>query len=147
MRFSTTIAMAAMANGAFGALVDVVVAAVGAAADDTGALNKAVLAFNGDIDPVVNAAAKLITDVTNGKKNVDATPGPPLDEDGVFAVVGVITPLNQNSQDLVASLKARKPDVEKGGYCELVQKQSQTIYTVSTALINTVTDPSYRHLC
>lgn len=140
MKFTTSITLFSVISGAFGlvierdlATVKKVTADVQAGIDDLGAAAKA---FNGDIQPIAEAAAKLITTIKSGTTTVAASSN--LSVGDALALVDGTKNLQAHSQALVDQFKARKGDIQKAKQCEVTKATITEINTDSQALIKAI---------
>ncbi|KAK3186912.1 hypothetical protein K4F52_004356 [Lecanicillium sp. MT-2017a] len=102
----------------------------------TDALDAAVNAYNGNVQPVSDAADDLVDTVDSG--NTQLVGQPQLSLSDTLVLNQDVTAFKSHARTLVDDLKAKRPQVITDGHCGLVRDKITEINSSSDTLINTL---------
>lgn len=117
-------------------------AAVTAAIDSVGKnlaqLDQGVKNFNSDMVPLAQSSDQLVAALQDGKTRLDASE--PMTVTGAMTLAQPGQNVQAQAQALVTDLKARKPDIEKAGGCDIAREKVGAINANSQALLDSVVE-------
>lgn len=134
MKVSVVIVLAATSTYAQLSRIQSVLNSVQGAIDS---LDSAVKEFNGDIVAVNSKGDALVSAITAGKTNLDASTDLALTD--ALGLPGPVQALTRQAQTLADDFRAKRSDIEKAGACNTVRSKLGDINTSSQALVNSVT--------
>ncbi|KAM4061153.1 hydrophobic surface binding protein A domain-containing protein [Hirsutella rhossiliensis] len=148
MKFSA-VTVACLATGAYSRFAEpptrvlardvaTITGAVNAVGQGIEKLGSAVKGFSGDAKPVQDSADKLISSLKDSESKVKGSDKLTLTD--ALGLQDPVKALQSKSETLVSDLKSRKPQIEKGGFCDLVREKVGSINSGSLALIKAVVD-------
>lgn len=139
MKFSTPLVVLATITGAYSLVIGrdtPVKKVINDVTDSLKALDTAANSFDGDIQPVVDAADGVINTINNGQQVADGAP--PIGLGDAATLLDPVKALDAQAKTLFNDVKGRVPDVEKAKQCDVTREKLSTVNSTGTKLIDTI---------
>ncbi|KAF5122580.1 hypothetical protein E5D57_013066 [Metarhizium anisopliae] len=139
MRFATPVTLLAAISGTCAMVIqrdNPLAKCINSVTSSLNKLDVATKSFNGDIQPVVEAADNVIATIQHGQMVTDGTPSI-----GLFSAAALLQPvqiLDNRAKVLFVDVKGRVLDVQKAKKCDVTRAKLSTLNSVGHKLIDTI---------